>query len=308
MEYTHLDNTVEIMDVYKFFPRLGKDLMAAFEMPLNLLFPTLIRNNIGHVNKVNMKNIEAFRKSFQDFLDITTDEESCYRMIQREHPDYKAIDLFNDLQGFLFDGYETLAEVFCTTIYFLNKNPEMYKKACADIREAGISPQKNIDEIIEYEKVRDLDYLTMCIKESLRIDPPLARSMHFYAKEDLIIAGVPLPKGSLMSMCFIARHYDPKVWQKPTEYIPERFDPESEYYFVPGEKKVRPQISFVPFSNAIRRCPAPTFAYLELKVFLAYFLSRFEYKVDQKLLDSDDIRYGILSQFPLNVTITKKLC
>jgi len=148
----------------------------------------------------------------------------------------------------------------------------------------------------------------MSIKESLRIDPPLARSMHFYAKQDIKIAGVPLPKGSVMSMCFIARHYDPKVWQKPYEYIPERFDPESEYYHIPGEKKARKQMSFVAFSSAIRKCPAPTFAYLELKVLLGYFLSRFEYKVAKDLLDNDHVRYGILSHFPLNVTITKKLC
>lgn len=179
----------------------------------------------------------------------------------------------------------------------------------AELKNEGLGPQKNLDENINYEKVRDLDYLTMVLKESLRIDPPLARSLHFYAKEDIKIAGVPLPKGSVMSMCFIARHYDPQIWQKPSEYIPERFDPESDYYYMPGpEKKARKPLSFVAFSNAIRKCPAPTFAYLELKVFCAYFLGRFEYQVDKKLLDYDHVRYGIMSHFPLDVTITKKLC
>mmetsp|Transcript_29469 Transcript_29469/g.29090 ORF Transcript_29469/g.29090 Transcript_29469/m.29090 type:complete len:181 (-) Transcript_29469:25-567(-) len=178
-----------------------------------------------------------------------------------------------------------------------------------ELKQEDLGPQENLDKVITHEKVRDLSYLTMTIKESLRIDPPLARSMHFYAKEDIKIAGVPLPKGSVMSMCFIARHYDPTIWHKPHEYIPERFDPENEYYYMPGtEKKARKPLSFVAFSNAIRKCPAPTFAYLELKVFLAYFLGRFEYKVDQKLLDNEDVRYGILSQFPLDVKITKKLC
>jgi len=112
MNYTNLDGTITKMDIYKFFPQLGKDLMAALEMPMNLLFPTLVRNNIGHVNKTNMKNIQEFRQTFQDFLDITTDEDSCYKMILRDYPDYKYEDLFNDLQGFLFDGYETLADTF----------------------------------------------------------------------------------------------------------------------------------------------------------------------------------------------------
>jgi cytochrome P450 len=112
-----------------------------------------------------------------------------------------------------------------------------------------------------------------------------------------------------MSMCFIARHYDPKQWHDPYRYIPERFDPESKYYFVPGQEgKAREARTFVAFSHAVRKCPAPTFAYLELKAVLTYFLCRFEYEVDQDLLDNNYVRYGILSHFPLNITIKKKLC
>lgn len=138
MTYTHLDGTQEQMDIYKFFPRLGKDLMAALEMPINLLFPFLIRKNIGNVNKTNMKNITEFRNTFQDFLDITTDENSCFKIIKRDFPDYNDADLFNDLQGFLFDGYETLADTICTTVYFLGRNPEVLKKVRTELVKADI--------------------------------------------------------------------------------------------------------------------------------------------------------------------------
>jgi len=171
----------------------------------------------------------------------------------------------------------------------------------------GITSDSFTNNKLNLDDLNELDFLLSSIKESLRIDPPLPRSMHFYAKRDIKIADVPLPKGSVISMCFIARHYDPKVWHKPTEFIPERFDPESEYYHMPETKKARPQNSFVAFSSAIRKCPAATFAYLELKVVLSYFMSRFEYKVSHELLDNENVRYGILSHFPLNVTITKKL-
>ena len=52
MECTYLDNTGEIMNMDEFFLKLSKDLITAFEIPLSLLFSTLFRNNIGHVNKV----------------------------------------------------------------------------------------------------------------------------------------------------------------------------------------------------------------------------------------------------------------
>ena len=309
MKYTHLDGTEEIIDIYAFFPRLGKDLMAAIQMPFNLLFPFLIRNNLTHVNKVNYKNIVEFRQALKDFLKATTDEESCYKQILRDIPDYDFEDLFNDLQGFLFDGYETLSDCFCRTLYFLNKYPECGTKVRAELKKVGVEQNDKLVESLTYDRLNEMEYLLMAIKECLRIDPPLARSMHFYAKSDLRICGVPLPKGSLMSMCFIARHYDPKQWHHPYKYIPERFDPESEYYHIPGSKtKARDSRAFVAFSYAVRKCPAPTFAYLELKVVLSYFLTRFEYEVDKEILEDDNVRFGIMSHFPLNLKITKKLC
>jgi len=309
INYTHLDGREEVIDFYTIFPRLGKDLMAAMQIPYNLLFPTLIRNNILHVNKVNYKNILAFRQALKDFLKASTDEESCYKQILKDNPDYDSEELFNDLQGFLFDGYETLSDTFCTTLYFLNKAPEAHKKIQEELKKLGFEQNEKLIESITYERLNELEYLMMVIKESLRIDPPLARSMHFYAKEKLSICGVPLEKDAIISMCFIARHYDPKQWHNPYKYIPERFDPESEYYFIPGEeKKAREARSYVPFSYAVRKCPAVTFAYLELKAVLTYYLSRFEYEVDQDLLDNESIRYGVLSHFPLNITIKKKYC
>ena len=96
LNYTHKDGRIELIDVYKFFPILGKDLVLAIQMPMNLLFPTLIRNNIGHVNRINNLNCLEFRKALREFLEVTTDPDSCYSQIIRDEPRYKREDLFLD--------------------------------------------------------------------------------------------------------------------------------------------------------------------------------------------------------------------
>jgi len=114
LTYTSLDGTTKIVDIYYFFPILGRDLMDALQKPINLLFPVLIRKNLGKINKVNYANICEFRQALKDFLFASTDSDSCYAQIKRDYPEYSFEDLFNDLMGFLFDGYETLSECFST--------------------------------------------------------------------------------------------------------------------------------------------------------------------------------------------------
>lgn len=47
-------------------------------------------------------------------------------------------------------------------------------------------------------------------------------------------------------------HHDEAYWHRPNEFIPERFDPEHEYYFVPGTNKIRDPNVFIPFSTGAR--------------------------------------------------------
>jgi len=56
-----------------------------------------------------------------------------------------------------------------------------------------------------------------------------------------------------------ALHHNPNEWISPEKYIPERFDPDSEYYLTPSGKKRHP-MSFGPFLGGKRICLGKTFA------------------------------------------------
>lgn len=75
-------------------------------------------------------------------------------------------------------------------------------------------------------------------------------------------------------------HHNPEEWQNPSEYIPERFDPESPYYLTPAGKKRHPQ-SFSPFLGGRRVCLGKTFADLITKTMVSIIV----YQVDLKLKD-----------------------
>lgn len=105
-------------------------------------------------------------------------------------------------------------------------------------------------------------------------------------------------------------HYDKDQWHKSTEYIPERFDPNSELFSVPnsekyGSSKSRHPRSMVPFSCGPRICPGQILATVESKVVIARLIFRMEYDVDQDLLDNPTAQFNVNSQWHLKGTIRK---
>ena len=98
-------------------------------------------------------------------------------------------------------------------------------------------------------------------------------------------------------------HYDPKHWQEPLQFIPERFDPESEYFKSPSTGKARDPFSFVPFSTGLRSCPGQTMARLVQKIALPYFIGNLDYEIDEELLKNDKLLFNNSSQCTLTITI-----
>ena len=137
----------------------------------------------------------------------------------------------------------------------------------------------------------------------MRLDHVGAETVGYAAYDNVEICGVPIPKGSILSINLFGMHYNPEEWHKPLEFIPERFDPESKFYTSPSTGKSRNSLSFVPFSVGKRACPGQTMARLLQKIALPYFIANIDYEVDQELLDNDKALFNNSSQFDLTFTV-----
>ena len=104
-------------------------------------------------------------------------------------------------------------------------------------------------------------------------------------------------------------HFNPKEWHSPTEFIPERFDPESEYFFRPNldKKEARNPNSYIPFSFGIRNCAGQTLAKLEFKVILSRMLTTMNIKIDDDQLKNDCAKFNLVSQMRLYGKVTSKI-
>ena len=114
-----------------------------------------------------------------------------------------------------------------------------------------------------------MDYLDMCISETLRMFPPGPR-VDRVANEDYKYKDLNIPKGTPICISIYAIHHDPEIYPEPEKFKPERFSEEG--------KKSRDNESYLGFGIGPRNCVAMRFALLEIKLLIAKILSRYQFE------------------------------
>uniref|UniRef100_A0A8C3MUX4 Uncharacterized protein n=1 Tax=Geospiza parvula TaxID=87175 RepID=A0A8C3MUX4_GEOPR len=203
----------------------------------------------------NEKELEKIQKKKQlDFLDIllcSKDENGAALSDE---------DLRAEVDTFMFEGHDTVASGLSWLFYCMSLHPEHQQRCREEIQ--GILGDR---DTIEWEDLGKMTYTTMCIKESLRLFPPVAGVSRELSKPVTFPDGRSLPAGLLSLSILHAAVCDKGGF---LVYDPLRFSPE--------KSAQRHSHAFLPFSAGSRNCIGQQFAMNELKVALALTLQRFE--------------------------------
>ncbi|EMP41501.1 Cytochrome P450 4F22 [Chelonia mydas] len=211
---------------------------------------------------------EAWLKSKQgrtvDFIDIlllAKDEDG---------QDLSDEDIAAEADTFMFEGHDTTASGLSWVLYNLACHPEYQERCREEIKD--LMRDKESEEV-EWEDLSQMPFSTMCIKESLRLHPPVTAVSRRCTEDIKLPDGRVLPKGNVCLISIYGTHHNPAVWPEPQVYNPHRFDPEN--------SKNQPPLAFMPFSAGPRNCIGQNFAMAEMKVVLALTLLRFALRLDE---------------------------
>uniref|UniRef100_A0A8D2CQ94 Uncharacterized protein n=1 Tax=Sciurus vulgaris TaxID=55149 RepID=A0A8D2CQ94_SCIVU len=235
------------------------------------------------------------------------DEEELEKVRRKRHLDFLDILLFAKMENgsslsdkdlraevdtFMFEGHDTTASGISWIFYALATHPEHQQKCREEVQNLlgdGAS--------ITWDHLDQMPYTTMCIKEALRLYPPVPSIGRKLSKPITFPDGRSLPKGIIVTLSIYALHHNPKVWPNPEVFDPFRFAPNSS----------RHSHSFLPFSGGPRNCIGKQFAMNEMKVAVALTLLRFELLPDSTKVPFPIQRLVLRSKNGIHLHLRKKL-
>lgn len=163
-----------------------------------------------------------------------------------------------------------------------------------------------LNQMVEEFHLSKLHYLDAAIKETLRLHPPVPLLVPRTTNQRTTLEGYTIPKSSTIYFNIWAIQRDPKIWDNPLDFMPERFLNESNenMYDFTGNK-----IEFCPFGAGKKLCVGIPLAERLLVLILASLLHGFEWKLPEgSTLDLEE-KFGIVSKKlnPLVVIPTPRL-
>ncbi|XP_050509163.1 cytochrome P450 6a2-like [Diabrotica virgifera virgifera] len=204
-----------------------------------------------------------------DFLDIIKNQ------VNEDGSTAEVIDILANAVSFFTDGYETSSRVMSFLLYDFALNPDVQTK----LREQLTDIYKKNNDQFTYESVNELQYLDACLSESLRVNSVVYMLSKVCTEDytytptnsDYKPLTVNMKVGDVVMVPLLAVQMDPKYFEDPDKYKPERF----------LDNQVK-RYTYFPFGDGPRACLGQRFAQTQIKLGIAYLIKNFKVTLNSK--------------------------
>ncbi|PQM41355.1 cytochrome P450 CYP736A12 [Prunus yedoensis var. nudiflora] len=224
----------------------------------------------------------------KDFVDVMVafmgSEQSEYRI---ERPHIKAI-----IFDMLVNSIDTSSVTVEWALSELMRHPKAMKKVQKELEDVV-----GLGRMVEESDLGKLDYLSMVVKETMRLHPVAPLLVPHAATEDCIVNGYHIPKKSRVIINAWAIGRDPSAWTDAEEFIPERF--EGSDVDVRGN-----HFQLIPFGSGRRRCPGIQLGLMVVQLMLAQLVHCFDWELPNNMLPEE---LDMTEVFGITVARAKRL-
>ena len=239
-----------------------EEMFKPFSWPLWMPLPSVrkVRHAKQTLDRVIQQHIQARPSAKQN------DGDDLLTMLRQardpEHPDQglSAQELHDQTMVMFLAGHETTATAMTWWCGLIARHPDVAERIHAEV-----------DVVLQGEtptpaSLQQLPWLQASLKEALRLYPPAAVLMTRRAIKDVKLGPWTLPKGHLIAFTPYVIQRDPRWFESPDAFKPERF--------LPGAPAMT-RGTWMPFGAGPRVCIAQYFALLEMGLIAAMLMQRF---------------------------------
>jgi sterol 14-demethylase len=263
------DMTDEFARVYS---DLERGITPLAYLNAHLPIPAFIKRDRARVRLVEMitamiSDRRRTGREGEDFLQILMDTKYKDGSPLSEH------EITGLLLAAMFAGHHTSAVTAAWMMLELSLRPELYERARNEVfRVYGT------DGPVTYQSLRELPVVEGCVKETLRLHPPLFMLLRV-AMTDFEYDGYVIPKGTNLIVSPSVTHRIPEIFKDPDRFDPDRYGP--------GREEDKRRFAFQAFGGGAHKCLGNAFALLQIKSIFALLLRRFEFSSYGDPLEGD---------------------
>ena len=233
--------------------------------------------------------------------DLDLDNPSCLAevMLKAVYEDEISHASMRNLIGdLLFAGIDTTAQSMAWLLLTLANRPHIQDRIHEELNGAV-----GADGMPGVEHQPDLPYLHAAIMEAMRYRTVGPLALPHKAKSDCEIGGYAIPKDAQVLGNIYAIHHDPRFWESPGEFMPERFMPSRDGTPPPALTDG----AFMPFSAGRRGCPGQGFAQIVIWLQACRLLHKYRFTpYDADRLPEDEVFGLAISPIPYALSIERR--
>lgn len=192
--------------------------------------------------------------------------------------------LIDEIKVLFIAGHETTANALTFTLHFLGRYPEIQQKIFDEITKI----ESHTDNVIE--QLQKMTYTNAVLNESMRLYPPAWITDRENVEDDSLTE-FKIKKSTLIGISFYELHRNPKYWDNPDQFIPERFL---------GEQKKKSMQYFYPFGAGPRMCIGTGFAIYEMCLTISQIVKKYEIKTKNETVNFNPL----VTLKPINIEVS----
>ncbi|CAK9327984.1 unnamed protein product [Citrullus colocynthis] len=104
--------------------------------------------------------------------------------------------------------------------------------------------------LVQESDIPKLKYITACVRESFRLHPYSSFNVPHVSNSDIVVAGYFIPKGSQVLLSRLGLGRNPRIWEDPLRFDPERHLKDGTVELGISE----PNLRFITFTRGRRGC------------------------------------------------------